>query len=80
MIHCTSVGIPFVPVLWVLKSAASVSSKIRLGTPNVLCFSISENVHENPDLTAVVAIVGVHGEEPSANDYREGIEQRQDNA
>ena len=83
MNHWTSAGIPFVPVLWVLKSSVSVSTKIRLGTPDVrvgFFFSIADKVYGDFDLTAVVATVCARTEEPPAKDYPEGMGQREDDA
>jgi hypothetical protein len=70
-------SVPFVPVLWVLKSLVSVSSKIRLRTPNVPFFP--------PFLilctkTELVATVCARTEGPSANDYWEGMGQAEEDA
>jgi hypothetical protein len=54
-----SLGIPFVPVLWVLKNSFVVSLRIGFGTPNVpdlpryKKFEISGNAYEYFDFPAV---------------------------
>jgi hypothetical protein len=51
-------GIPFDPVLWVLKSSVPVSRKIQLGMPNVPGFSksqkhVSNTEHQHFDFPTV---------------------------